>query len=206
MEFRLPFSSGYSPFYYSIKNADIPNQNWNNTEETEYDGNKEQYDVNVFLKQSPRQSIKNEGVLIKICPIHEREVGDPAWREEDWGLQIKVSECDIKHRPWVDVVVIIEMIQTTPSGSTNYNITISLDSTSFDTTPAVTNHGPDPGFFGAYYYRTGYDTDQIAFYSVTEILGTDITRGTVETPFRITTINRIVSITPASAFEPPTPD
>jgi hypothetical protein len=200
-----PFSNYIAPFWFVGKViGDIPNENWNNINASipDYNANKEQYDDRLFLKQQPRRfyGTLRQGVYFNRCVLEGREVGSPPWREEDWALQIEITECDVKHRPWEGTEITVEMAETTPTSTTYYNYTLELNSSNFAITPALTDNYPPLGF-----YRTGYNTGSKTFYSITGILGTDIARGTTAKPYKKTTINKIVSITPSSAYEPPTP-
>jgi hypothetical protein len=230
-----PFSNEIPPFYFAVgRYQNIPNQNWNDNlpeygEPEDYSPNKVEFnedrteygwgDRGFVLKQQPRRfsGMLKQGVFITRCAkaIREHDFDPADYREEDWGLQIAVTECDIKHRPWEGVDIVIEMEHRERMGSpgdfytetTYYNITVSLNSSHFNTSPAVTSYGPEPGIFGGYYYRTGYDNETKTFYSVTETLGTDITRSSSmdAPPPSSTSIHKIISISPSSALEPPTP-
>jgi hypothetical protein len=217
-----PFSTPICPFFFRVGSLlKDPNQNWNNSqlpEDDDYEANKEQRDLTMTsqgpeglqLKQRPRlfQNISggigsNGGVYIKKCTLdyvaNSGTYPNIIYGYKDCGLQIELAECDVKHRPWENVDIVIELNNVTTG---YYNETLSLDSSYFAITPTVTEHGPSPNPFEEVWYKTGYETGYYKrFWSVTGILWRENFGPSGNGP---TTVVRIISITPASAYEPPT--
>jgi hypothetical protein len=219
MKLRLPFGGlidaygnigdASPPFFISSEKendssdlATWPNINWRRAykpdNDPSYSGNKEQ-ESSLFLKIKPiRENIFHqtgtedmEGIFITRTILATRVIdGPPSYIEQDWGLTVAVSECDIKHRPWENIEIELEMKVTTPDGETFYNETLNLDSTNFAITPAYSGNPP-----------TGYLSNLRRFYKTSGVLGTDTTAD----PYLNTRIEGITSVTPSSSNEPPTP-
>lgn len=220
MKLRLPFGGlidaygnvgdASPPFFISFVGwsdgttlATYPDINWRRADrfnnDPSYSGNKEQ-EASLFLKIKPvRENIFHEsgnadmeGIFITKTILATRFIdGPPSYVEQDWGITVAVSECDIKHRPWEDIEIELEMKTLTDlSVETFYNETLNLDSTNFAITPAYSSNPP-----------SGYQSQFKRFYKTTGVLGTD----TSADPSVQTNIYRIKSITPSSSNEPPTP-
>ena len=197
------FISIYSNYVEPFNEATYPDVNWRRAPRSNNDiigtSNKEQ-EASLFLKIKPiRENIFHEsgnadmeGIFIEKTILATRFIdGPPAYVEQDWGLTVAVSECDIKHRPWEDITIILEMkTNEYPDTESFYNYTLELDSTNFAITPAFTYNPP-----------TGYFASLKRFYKTTGVIGTD----TSQSPATFTNIYLIESVTPSSSNEPPTP-
>jgi hypothetical protein len=218
MKLRLPFGGlidaygnigdAKPPFCISSnKENDIstlstyPDINWRRADlynnDPSYSANKEQ-ESGLFLKIKPiRENVfvqsgrgYLEGVFITRTILATRFDPITDYVEQDWGLTIAVSDCDIKHRPWEDIEIELEMKVTTSGVETFYTETLNLDNTNFAITPSYTSNPPN-----------GYYSSQRTFYKTTGVLGTD----TGPIPSLFTRIEGITSVTPSSSNEPPTP-
>jgi len=227
-------SQDYTPIFKTI-----PDRNWGAEEDEDYKANKQQGE-DIFLKFVPRGPYA-DGIYVGVVKSGAQTSPGENEYTQPVAYQIGVGDCDIKHRPWTDIVVAFDtnlMERVTVYDDDGYVIsdTLTVDSSSsdsititsamFDITPALSHQPANLNGQGPWYVE-GYgfidaswqagetfpssDLGKIrTFWTLTEDIGeieTFVTEGDGETTYTsyIPTIDKITSITPASAFEPPTP-
>lgn len=223
-----PFYFSVKQFAYGFPSPEgVPDLNWRKIYLPDYGdleiditsrSNKEQED-GLFLKQKPRGphykwnnsgyfEFFREGVQIFQSLENRREIEGPIHygpkAEADWAFSVLVQECDVKHRPWEGVQIVVEIKTEIYDGyfgqdrlmSTSYrNHTLSLDSSNFGTTPVMPNYFSER--------PTGYREDIRAFYKTYEVLGTVTIRAAGWGEVIVEWPTKVISITPSSPYEPP---
>jgi hypothetical protein len=223
MEFRLPFSSAKPPFYVSVNDQRELNtwegpygthdvdfnwgSEWGNVVLAPTDNKDAMNAVEVlYLKNIPKRNIPSEeSVSGQLWLTNSRVQIQP--RRSDYGsldpdfnnkIELGIRDCDIKHRPWdgltIEVTGYITYQVTYPYELFIYDVVfeIVLAKADFQTTPVMAEIDRP--------YGLGYDPDYKVFWFLID--GPEVPSGAVWSYY---TIQDIVSVTPASAFEPPTP-
>ena len=225
MEFRLPFNSYKPPFYVSL-NDDRYLEVWEGPYGThDADSNWGSDWGNVDLEETSNKDATEAVEVLYLKDIPKRNAtadynagGDQFWltnsrvqmqtRRTDYGdhdpdlnnkIELGIRECDTKHRPWDGLTIeVTGYITYYPAGGP-YEIVINdivfeftLAKADFQTTPVIPEIDRP--------YGLGYDSLFNIYWFLID--GPEVPSGAVWSYY---TIQDIVSVTPTSPFEPPTP-
>ena len=227
MEFRLPFNSFKPPFYVSLNNAreiktwegpygshDVDfnwASDWGNVALAETSNKDATNAVEVlYLKDIPRVSYLTDpdhGLgpvqywLTNSRVQMQRRPSDYGLLDPDINnkIELGIRECDTKHRPWDGLTIeVTGYITYYPAGGP-YEIIINdvvfeftLAKEDFKIIPVIPEIDRP--------YGLGYDPDLRIFWS--QIDGPEVPSGAIWSYYSIV---EIVSVTPTSPFELPTP-
>ena len=222
MEFRLPFNSAKPPFYVSL-NDEREMQTWEGpygSHDVDFNWGSDWGDVNLaetsnkdameavevlYLKDIPKRNIASEAGAGQLWLTNSRVQIQP--RPSDYGsvdpalnnkIELGIRDCDTKHRPWdgltIEVTGYITYQVTYPTELFIYDVVfeIVLAKADFQTTPVIAEIDRP--------YGLGYDPDYKVYWFLID--GPEVPSGAVWSYY---TIEEIVSVTPTSPFEPPTP-
>jgi hypothetical protein len=221
MEFRLPFNSAKPPFYVSLTPAFLSrqintwegptgshdadpnwNSNWGDVEFTPADNKDANNAVEVlYLKDIPKRGYDADPSDTMWLTNSRVQIQDSATDAPTLSNQIElgIRDCDTKHRPWdgltIEVTGYMEYTPNTPPylPLTIYDVVFefTLAKEDFQTTPLT----PDENNEGL-----GYSPILRIFWFLID--GPEVPSGATYSTY---TIQEIVSVTPTSPFEPPTP-
>jgi hypothetical protein len=223
MEFRLPFNSAKPPFYVSLNDQryletwegpygthDVDfnwGSDWGNTT-LDFTDNKDAMNAVevLYLKDIPKRNIASEGSGIgQFWPTNSRV--QIQQRITNYGflnpslnnkIELGIRECDINHRPWDGLTIKVtgyityELIYPIELYIYDVVFEIILAKDDFKTTPIIPIETRPEGL--------GYDPDKRVYWFLID--GPEVPSGSLWAYY---SIQEIVSVTPASAFEPPTP-
>jgi len=220
MEFRLPFSSAKPPFYVSLTPAYLSRtiQTWEGpygTHDVDFNWGSRWGDISLepadnkdannalevlYLKDIPKRSISTEGDTMWLTnsrvQIQETANDSTTYTNE---IEIGIRDCDTKHRPWDGLTIEVTGYISYSNTVYPFNYIINdvvfeivLAKDDFQTTPLISEATKPFGL--------GYDSTLKVFWFLID--GPEVPSGAITSEY---IIQEIVSVTPTSPFEPPTP-
>lgn len=217
MEFRLPFNSAKPPFYVSL-NDEREINTWEGpygTHDVDFNWGSRWGDITLepadnkdsanavevlYLKDIPKRNISTEGDSMWLTnsrvQIQNQASDAPTLSNQ---IEIGIRDCDTKHRPWDGLTIEVTGYISYTTSTYPFNFTINdvvfeivLEKDDFQTTPAISEITKPFGL--------GYDSDYKVFWFLID--GPEVPSGAITSEY---IIQEIVSVTPTSPFEPPTP-